>query len=505
MQLRQGTKLQNGKYEILKFLGKGGFGITYLANQVLLNRVVTIKEFFMKDSCERKGDSNLVNVPTQNNREVVQKFKGKFLREARMIASLSHPGIVKILDVFEENETAYYVMDYLPGGSLGDIVKRDGPMDESRAEQYVLTVADALKYIHAQRIVHLDIKPSNILLDASGSAVLIDFGISKHYDEQGEQTSTTPVGISKGYAPIEQYNQTDFKSFTPATDIYSLGATFLYLVTGENPLEATRLLDSNGPAVPESLSDNVRMAIKAAMMPIRAQRPQSIDEFCKILGETETPVDDDEETKLVDSKDMDDLVLEGALPVKDEPSDLKTDPETPSPFQLDKNQRVYMWAYFPTAMACFSKKESLAKRWLLAVVNPVTLLFLVSNYFARFVGVSFDVLFIVGLIFGLVGMILFGRNARPVIQYAQMEDSRTLSRFKVLSWLSVGGSFVLFSSFMFVGALIYRLVLKSKGREISPSSCRTFMKVGLHFSIIIGIPVVLLVILLILILLGLDS
>ena len=158
-----------------------------------------------------------------------------------MIAGFDNPHIIKIYDIFEENGTAYYVMPYLDGGSLAEKVKKEGPLNEEQAIKYIKQVSNALDYIHKQNILHLDVKPSNVLLITADEAVLIDFGISKHYDEEGSQTSTTPVGISKGFAPIEQYQQGNVSLFSPATDIYSLGATLFFLLTG-NHLEIVILL-----------------------------------------------------------------------------------------------------------------------------------------------------------------------------------------------------------------------------------------------------------------------
>ena len=123
MQLKPNTLLQGGKYRIVRSLGQGGFGITYEAEQVLLRRKVAVKEFFMKDCCERDDATSRVTVGTGSQRSLVEKFRGKFIREAQMIAGMDHPHIVRVLDVFEENGTAYYVMDYHPGGSLADLVK----------------------------------------------------------------------------------------------------------------------------------------------------------------------------------------------------------------------------------------------------------------------------------------------------------------------------------------------------------------------------------------------
>ena len=237
-QLSDGTLLQGGKYKIERVLGQGGFGITYLATQVLLGRKVCIKEFFFKQFCERDEGSSRVTLGTKSNRELVDKFMQKFVKEARTISQLNHNNIIRIYDIFEENGTAYYVMEYHSGGSLGDLVKDGVPLPEVDAVRYVTQIADAVGYIHEQRINHLDIKPGNILLDRKGCGVLIDFGLSKQYDESGDQTSSTPVGISHGYAPMEQYKQKGVATFSPQSDIYSLGATLFKLVTGVTPPQA---------------------------------------------------------------------------------------------------------------------------------------------------------------------------------------------------------------------------------------------------------------------------
>ena len=282
MQLKSRTKLQNGKYEIVRALGQGGFGITYEAEQVLLRRKFALKEFFMKDCCERDEATCLVTVGTGSQRALVEKFRVKFIREAQMIAGFDHPNIVRVTDVFEENGTAYYVMENLPGGSLADKVKKEGPLSEEQAEKYIRQIADALAYIHSQNTVHLDIKPSNILLNPRGEAVLIDFGISKHYDDSGEQTSSTPVGISKGYAPIEQGRDGDVSQFKPSTDIYALGATLYHLVTGSVPPEAS-IVYEDGLDRPQSISDRMWKVIDSAMQPKRKDRPQNIAAFLSLL------------------------------------------------------------------------------------------------------------------------------------------------------------------------------------------------------------------------------
>ena len=282
MDLKIGYILSAGRYRIEKVLGTGGFGITYLAEQVSLGRKVAIKEFFMKEHCNRDTDTSYVSVPSIGSRELVDRFRQKFLKEARSLAALNHKHIVRIIDVFEENGTAYYVMEHVGGGSLGDKVK-SGAIPESDAVRYIRQVASALDFVHSKHIMHLDVKPANILLNDDDEAVLIDFGLAKQYDDAGTQTSTTPVGISHGYAPMEQYKRGGVGTFSPATDIYSLGATLYKLVTGLTPPEANDVADEGLPALPQHLSANVRAAIEAAMQFRRKDRPQSIGEFLEIV------------------------------------------------------------------------------------------------------------------------------------------------------------------------------------------------------------------------------
>ncbi len=279
MELKAGAVLQQGKYRILSVLGQGGFGITYLAEQSLLGRKVAIKEFFMKDLCNRDADTSQVTVGSVGSRELVDRFRQKFIKEARNIASLEHKHIVPIIDVFEENGTAYYVMKYFSGGSLSF----NSAIPEDVALRYTNQLASALRFIHQKRMMHLDIKPSNILLDDEDNVVLIDFGLAKQYDNAGQQTSTTPVGISHGYAPIEQYRSGGVSAFSPATDIYSLGATLYKLLTGTTPPEAMDIVATGVPACPANVSAETWNAVKSAMQPAASSRPQSVDEFLMLV------------------------------------------------------------------------------------------------------------------------------------------------------------------------------------------------------------------------------
>ena len=284
MELRKGSKIAAGRFKIERVLGQGGFGITYLAVHTVLEETVAIKEFFMKGVCERDGDTSQVTVSNVGNEELVSRYREKFLKEARNIYRLKHKNIITVTDVFEENGTAYYVMEHIDGGSLADKV-RGGALPESVAVRYIRQVAEALDFVHSKRMMHLDVKPANILLDKEDNAVLIDFGLAKQYDCEGQQTSSTPVGISHGYAPIEQYKRGGVSNFSPATDIYSLGATLFKLVTGITPPDASDVGNEGLPVLPSDISPAVRGAIGAAMQFRVKDRPQSIAEFLAMLTE----------------------------------------------------------------------------------------------------------------------------------------------------------------------------------------------------------------------------
>ena len=286
-QLQSGTLLQGGKYRIEIVLGQGGFGITYLAEQVPLKRKVAIKEFFMKDSCLRDDKYGIVYVPSTGSRLQVDRYKEKFVKEAQTLAGLDHPNIVDIIDVFEENGTWYYSMPFISGGSLKDLVQNKGKISEKKSLKYISQVANALKYMHEEKhICHFDVKPANILLDSKDNAILIDFGISKNYDVNGCETSTTPVGLSEGFAPIEQYEQL-VSEFSPSSDVYALGATLYYLVMGKVPPTPIARSTNNESSfsIDEQISEYTKNLIFNSMIISKERRLQDVDGF--IVSENE--------------------------------------------------------------------------------------------------------------------------------------------------------------------------------------------------------------------------
>lgn len=290
--LKPGAYLRHNTYRIDKVLGQGGFGITYLATDLNLDRKVAIKEFFPKDYCDRESATSHVTLGTKSASEFVSKLRAKFLKEARNIAKFDNPGIIKIHAAFEENNTAYYVMDYIDGLSLQEMVRLGGPLSEKRAVRYIEMVGEALEYVHSQKINHLDIKPANIMVRGSDdNPILIDFGLSKQYDSSGHQTSTTPTGISHGYAPLEQYNEGGVKEFSPQTDLYSLAATLYFLLTGNTPPQASDIIEE-GLSFPGNLSKRLVAPITKAMSASRKTRHETVRQFLKDINPGEAKPED---------------------------------------------------------------------------------------------------------------------------------------------------------------------------------------------------------------------
>ncbi len=289
-----GTVLCNGdrKYRIVKVLGQGGFGITYLAiGEVVVDNVVAegkfaIKEHFPSAYCERKGAEVTAS---EDNRSNYESSKHDFVAEARKlhVFGTKNENIVKVNEVFEENGTAYYVMQYINGESLLSYVRNHGKLSYNEAMKILLPIINAVGFLHKSRINHLDIKPDNIMLHDSleGTVpVLVDFGLSIHFKKNGDKTSPKNVlGVSEGYSPLEQY--AGISEFLPAADIYSLVATLLYAMTGTTPKSATELKVSDvRNAFKDRLPDNIIDGICKALNKSYEDRTPSIEVLKADLG-----------------------------------------------------------------------------------------------------------------------------------------------------------------------------------------------------------------------------
>lgn len=282
--LQPNTTLQGGKYRIDRVLGQGGFGITYLAWNTLFDVNIAIKEFFMKD--ENGRDGNSVTMPNTTKSELFYGQKEKFKKEAKRMFAIKNEHIIGVHDLFEENGTAYYVMDYIDGESLAARMKRTGkPMTENEVNNILPQILDALKVIHDAGIWHLDLKPANIMIDKAGAIKLIDFGASKQMNGQkGGATTSTAISYTNGYAPREQMEQ-NYDKFGPWTDFYALGATLYTLLTNKRPPLPTDIDDDISKdkhlalPFPKSVGKEMKSKILWLMQTNRNRRPQSIDEL----------------------------------------------------------------------------------------------------------------------------------------------------------------------------------------------------------------------------------
>lgn len=283
-QLKQGALLHHDStYRVIRVLGQGGFGITYLVEHVRLKKLFAIKEFFPETLCDRESTTGQMTTSSANAK-LVDRLRRKFVKEAEHIAKMDSPYIVKVIDVFEENNTAYYIMDYIEGRSLSEMVKSEGPMAPDRAIGYITKIGQALSTIHAKRVNHLDVKPGNIMVRKSDDTpLLIDFGLSKQYDSDGKQTSTMAPGFSHGFAPVEQYKEGGVSEFSPQTDLYSLAATLYYLLTGVVPPHAASMVEED-LEFPAYFPPGLIAVIRQGMSLKRSHRQESIAEFCRQLN-----------------------------------------------------------------------------------------------------------------------------------------------------------------------------------------------------------------------------
>ena len=279
--LSPGVCLASGEYRIDRPLGQGGFGITYQGIDTRLNRPVAVKEFF-PEGCWRDG-STVVSAGRWNC-DSYSNAKQKFLLEGQTLGQFDHPGIVRVFYYFEENNTAYMVMEYLRGKTLAQILdRRQGKLSEAEVLAYASQIGKALELLHSSQFLHRDIKPDNIMLAEDGRIVLIDFGAAR--DFTSDCTIRYSTMLTPGYAPLEQYGRA--LKYGAFTDIYAFGSTLYHLLTGVAPVSAIeRAAGVDLKTVREinpQISDRVSEAISKAMMMDISQRIQSVREFLDLL------------------------------------------------------------------------------------------------------------------------------------------------------------------------------------------------------------------------------
>lgn len=277
-------------YRIEKILGQGGFGITYLAEDTNLNQQVAVKEYLPTEVAVREGDFS-VHPVSENHSESFTWGLERFVDEARTLARFDHPNIVRVLSVFEMNNTAYMVMRYEQGRSLQQMLAKRATLGEERLIGMLFPILEGLERVHAAGFVHRDVKPGNIFIREDGSPVLLDFGSARQ--SLGEATRTLTTLVSPGYAPFEQYfSKSDRQG--PWTDIYGLGATLYRTVTGVAPMNAVdrsegiikHHRDPLTPAVEAGAggySPHLLEAIDWAIRFHEDSRPQNISEWRQAL------------------------------------------------------------------------------------------------------------------------------------------------------------------------------------------------------------------------------
>lgn len=280
-ELASGTTLCNGKYVIERVIGVGGFGITYYARHTILNHEYAIKEFFISGKCARNTQHFTIYIEDGQEGEF-EKYRKKFVAEAQTLLSLDHPGIVKIIDIFEENNTSYIVMNFIPGVTLQYLVQKNGKLPYEVAVNYMAQLCEAVGYIHERHVLHRDIKPENVMITPQNRVVLLDFGSAREFvnDEVQNQTAI----LTRGYAPPEQYSVNSRKG--NYTDIYALGALFYFCVTGVKPIDAaSRSIEVMQEPVElnRTLPQAANRTIMKAMQLKPEDRHQTVEEFMEDL------------------------------------------------------------------------------------------------------------------------------------------------------------------------------------------------------------------------------
>jgi serine/threonine-protein kinase len=323
LELPRGATLLSGRFVVQRTLGRGGFGITYAADDHRLQRRVALKELFC-DGAMRYGG---VVTPPPSGAEAFEAAKARFLREAAVLARFGHSGIVRVFEVFEESGTAYLVMELLEGHTLYDhVLSRGGPLPEPDALSVAQRCGDALAAVHAAGILHRDLNPANVMITSEGRVVLIDFGLAREYTVD----ETTPMTrmVTPGYAPPEQY-ALDARCGPPA-DIYGLAATLYWTLTARAPTPAIDR-QTGTPLTPpyrvvESVSKAVSDGVLDGLELNPGHRPQTVEAFLARIGCDPPAVKGEAEKPLAADPNV--TRVEGTRPLPSPPVPLPVPPST---------------------------------------------------------------------------------------------------------------------------------------------------------------------------------
>lgn len=279
----------HGAYRIDKHLASGGFGNTYAVTHLGFNEKMAVKEFYMNGVNEREADHVSVSVSNAQQQAQYDEQLEKFKKEARRLRSLNSDNIVHVYDLFDENGTSYYVMDYIDGESLSARLNRTGkPIEESEVEKILTQLLNALQEVHNNHLWHLDLKPANIMQDRKGVVRLIDFGASKQLSAEGGATASSALCFTPGYAPPEQVEQ-NMDKFGPWTDFYALGATLFNLLTAQKPPQSSDINEQPEQAFAplNAVGSGMRNLVVWLMQTNRNRRPQDVEAIRRYLAESD--------------------------------------------------------------------------------------------------------------------------------------------------------------------------------------------------------------------------
>lgn len=278
-------KILNNRYVIEKVLGEGGFGITYKGIDKLLAVEVAVKEYFPQGFVTRNNVySEEITITQMKYEDLFQKGKERFLSEARVLAKFNkESGIVSVTDFFEENNTAYIVMEYLDGITLKDYIENNGLLSMDDTLGLMSPLMEALDAVHKEGLIHRDISPDNIMLLSNGGIKLMDFGAARTYTEFGQKSLS--IMLKHGYAPEEQYRTHGVQG--PWTDIYALSATIYKCITGQTPVESLQRVLSDTLQSPSQMGIQIQPWQEYALMKglsVRQEnRYQNMREYCQDL------------------------------------------------------------------------------------------------------------------------------------------------------------------------------------------------------------------------------
>ena len=289
--LPSGTRLE--EFELLSVIGEGGFGIVYLAQDHSLHRRVAIKEY-MPSSLAARTQAMTVSVRSRRHADTFEAGRRSFINEARLLASFDHPSLIKVHRFWESNGTAYMVMPYYIGRTLGEVLKTlPGPPDELWLRTLLMPLLDALETMHRADTCHRDIAPDNIMILEDGRPVILDLGAARRVI--GDMTQALTVILKTGYAPIEQYGEMPGVRQGPWTDLYALASVVHFALTGRTPPQSvTRMVTDKYQPLAHSAAGQCSAAfleaIDACLAVLPQHRPQSVAELRALLAATEPRV-----------------------------------------------------------------------------------------------------------------------------------------------------------------------------------------------------------------------